>query len=141
MLLTADADQGTPGVLLKSIHDQSASVLGSASFSYPCYESGLPSIHWITDHIHHSCRPVGPAVVNIHIQHIPTEPSPLRAEWDRKHREYASYDARVPFVAWDHQDSRFPEERRRRYRDFVEHQARPPETVAPPSQLPPKVAD
>ena len=122
MNLAVDA-HATSRVLLERLHDQFTDALGPASFSYPCYDSGLPFICWMTDNLHYCCH-AGLKEVCIHLQHVPTEPAQLRAEWDRKQREYQLQDARVPFVAWDHQDPRFSEEARRRHQQLVEHEAR-----------------
>jgi hypothetical protein len=100
---------------LKRIHDILEGSVGPASWSYPGYTLGLPSIKWERaarsngDLMHFSCAPVGDRSMSITVAHWSTQYPELRSEAERRQSEWARSDARVPFVAWETDDPRIPE--------------------------------
>jgi hypothetical protein len=100
---------------LKRIHDILEGCIGAASWSYPGYALGLPSITWERgartngDQIHFSCAPADDRSLSITVTHWTTQYRELRSEAERLRGHWARSDARVPFVAWEANDPRIPE--------------------------------
>ena len=102
---------------LRRIYDRLESTLGPATWSYAGYRLGLPSITWErleTTHglLSYSCAPAADGRIDISVAHWTTDYPELRAEAERAHALWARSDARVPFVAWDVDDPRLPQDMR-----------------------------
>jgi hypothetical protein len=95
--------------LLRDAYERLAGQIGAATFSYPDYLDGLPSIHWEREPFAVSCLPAGWNVVAVSVQRTPEAYVTLRAEAGRLQQEHGP-DARVPFVAWDAVDPRIQRE-------------------------------
>jgi hypothetical protein len=103
---------------LTSIYDALETAIGPASWSYPGYALGLPSIAWedISDEngnvLEFACAPTADLSVSVSVGRRTTEHPEFRAEAERLRRQWAQSDARVPFVAWNADDPRIPEKLR-----------------------------